>query len=368
MKPKALLFYQYLPPWRIDIFNEISNDYALTIVFTDADSDGFTYNRQELLSLLRPDIQIIFLSSGFRIGSRPVRTGVVKLLQKTKPDVVFAHEYSFVSICIALSLASRLFRFKFVITTSDNKMMTQSSKGFKALARNLVLKYSDGLIVYSSEVKNTYQELYPKLTIGVCPNIQDEQKLLSRRFIFDEFVSQHKKKFNIRDEKIILYVGRLNHIKGIDLLINAFYMAKVKNARLVLVGEGQDKDNLEKLVRSKNLDSKVIFAGFYSGNELYAWYDLASLLVLPSRYEPFGAVVNEALIFGCPVLISKYAGATDFIQDEVNGWIMDPLNEDEFTSKFIYAMESSTKFKSSKSSLMLKRIGDYARIFKHIIE
>lgn len=48
-KPKALIFYQYLPPWRIDVFNELGKYYNLTIVFTNANSEGFTYNREELL-------------------------------------------------------------------------------------------------------------------------------------------------------------------------------------------------------------------------------------------------------------------------------------------------------------------------------
>ena len=50
-KLKALVFYQYLPPWRIDVFNEMGKYYDMTIAFTDADSEGFTYNRKELLSL-----------------------------------------------------------------------------------------------------------------------------------------------------------------------------------------------------------------------------------------------------------------------------------------------------------------------------
>ena len=48
-KLKALVFYQYLPPWRIDVFNEMGKYYDMTIAFTDADSEGFTYNRKELL-------------------------------------------------------------------------------------------------------------------------------------------------------------------------------------------------------------------------------------------------------------------------------------------------------------------------------
>ena len=59
-KLKALVFYQYLPPWRIDVFNEMGKYYDMTIAFTDADSEGFTYNRKELLEKLK--------DSGLEIG------------------------------------------------------------------------------------------------------------------------------------------------------------------------------------------------------------------------------------------------------------------------------------------------------------
>lgn len=48
-KQKALIFYQYLPPWRIDVFNEMAKYYDMTIVFTNADCEGFTYNRKRII-------------------------------------------------------------------------------------------------------------------------------------------------------------------------------------------------------------------------------------------------------------------------------------------------------------------------------
>ncbi len=74
-KSKALVFYQYLPPWRVDIFNEMGKLYDLTIVFTDAECEGFTYNRQDLLNKLQ-NINTVFLNNGFKIGNRPVSLGI----------------------------------------------------------------------------------------------------------------------------------------------------------------------------------------------------------------------------------------------------------------------------------------------------
>jgi glycosyltransferase involved in cell wall biosynthesis len=71
---------------------------------------------------------------------------------------------------------------------------------------------------------------------------------------------------------------------------------------LVLVGKGKLEEELKTMVAELEISNKVIFPGYFSGNELYAWYYAANVFILPSRYEPFGAVVNEALIFVAPYL------------------------------------------------------------------
>ena len=127
-KDKALIFFQYLPPWRIDIFNEIANHYDLTIVFFDADSEGFTYNRKSLLSKL-VNIKVIFLNNGFKVGDRPFRFGICKIIKQINPRVVFVHEYSFVSIQLAIYKMIHEKSFELYITTSDNLAMAKYAKG-----------------------------------------------------------------------------------------------------------------------------------------------------------------------------------------------------------------------------------------------
>lgn len=327
-KPKALVFYQYLPPWRIDVFNEMGKYYELTIVFTNADCEGFKYNRQELLNKLY-NIKTIFLNNGFKIGSRPVRFGIYMLIKKLKPEVIFSHEYSPTSILVAFYKEIKLFSYKYYLTTSDNTAMAEASTGLKAKARSYVLNHSDGIIVYSKAVKTWYQKAYPKLKrIEICPNIQNPQSLLNYRKDFKSYIEKYKKEFNLYNTNIILYTGRLVQVKGLDLLLNAFSHIPT-NYKLVIVGEGNEKNNLLQQCKQLNITDQVIFAGYYSGTALYAWYDLANFFILPSRYEPFGAVVNEALVYGCPVVASKYIGALDFITSS-NGVIFDPLDENNF--------------------------------------
>lgn len=364
-KQKALVFYQYLPPWRIDVFNEMGKYYDMIIIFTNAECEGFTYNRQELLNKLQ-NIQTVFLNSGFKIGSRPIRTGIYGLIRKYKPDVIFSHEYSPTSIIIAFYKHLKLFDYKYYITTSDNLKMANDAKGLKAKARSYVLNSADGLIVYSQTVKEWYQKHFTNLKIEICPNIQDPKTLLSYRINFETYISEYKRIYNLENTPIILYTGRLVEVKGLDLLIQAFAKAKIKDYKLILVGDGNQKEILQKLAQKLQIANRVIFAGYYSGNALYAWYDLANFFILPSRYEPFGAVVNESLIYGCPVVASQFIGALDFITNE-NGMIFNPLNEENFIDTLQKACNKYIEKESdSRVNLMPCSFDDYVKVFKTI--
>ena len=79
--------------------------------------------------------------------------------------------------------------------------------------------------------------------------------------------------------------------------------------------------NLKNLCKELNINDRVWFKGKLSGDELYAWYNLAQIFVLPSSFEPFGAVVNEALVAGCYSIVSKHVGASCIIEKGINGEI-----------------------------------------------
>lgn len=363
-KLRAIVFYQYLPPWRIDVFNKMGEYYDLTIVFINADCEGFTYNRSELLKQLK-GIKTIFLTNGVKIKGRPFRLGIFKIIKQINPAIIFSHEYSPTSVVVALYKQMGLFHFKYYITTSDNCQMAENVGGIKAIMRKYVLNNSNGIIVYSNSVKDWYKTNFPKLKIEICPNIQNPKTLLSYKPNFPNIEKSYNQTFNLTNKNIILYTGRLVDVKGLDLLLNAFAKSQIDDYVLVLVGEGNLKNDLFELSKKLGICEKVIFAGYFSGIKLYAWYDIANFFILPSRYEPFGAVVNEALVYGCPVMASKYIGAVDFITKE-NGFLFDPLNEDEFIKGLREACIKYKEHKTSKHNLMPCSFDEYVSAFYKI--
>ena len=356
---KAIYFFQYLPPWKIDVFNEIAMHFDLTVAFFDIEREGFTYDRKDLFGRLRA-VKVEVLSKGFSIKNHPVRFGVAKLIRKVDPDIVFVHEFS--SVTAELLLLRKFYGYRLCLTTSDNLIMAQSSQGLVHRVRNWVFRHVDSAIFYSEPVRRYYQERFPALKTAVCPNIQKPETLLRYRGSFPETEQRFRKMYHLDPEDhIILYAGRLVEVKGLDLLLPAFAKCMKQDFRLVLVGDGACKDALQRQVSELGIADHVIFAGFAFGAELYCWYDMADFFVLPSRYEPFGAVVNEALVFGCPVVVSRYIGALDFVTDK-NGIIFDPLDPDDFQRAFQCAF---SRFHSAgvRKNLMPLSFEDYVSAY-----
>ena len=122
-------------------------------------------------------------------------------------------------------------------------------------------------------------------------------------------------------EKLVLYVGRLDREKGVDVLIRAFDKLTPREAvlRLVLVGEGQAKPGLQELVGSLGLADVVTFLGYVALPALGAIYQSAELVVVPSLYEPFGLVALEAMAAARPVIASDAGGLAEIVTDEQTG-------------------------------------------------
>lgn len=115
-------------------------------------------------------------------------------------------------------------------------------------------------------------------------------------------------------------VGRFSDEKGFDTLIEA--MDLLPSARLLLVGDGEDRAALEDLVRRRGLEGRVTFTGWLAGRwTLQVGLDV---LAVPSRSEGFGLVVIEAMQAGIPVVATEVGGLTEIIRDGENGLLVPP--------------------------------------------
>jgi glycosyltransferase involved in cell wall biosynthesis len=121
---------------------------------------------------------------------------------------------------------------------------------------------------------------------------------------------------------VVLFCAKLQRWKAPMDVLRAFAMANIPNAYLVFAGEGPERSNLEDEVTELGLGDRVRFLGFLNQSQLPSTYCAADLLVLPSLYEPFGLVVNEAMLCGLPVVVSDHVGARfDLVHPNESGYI-----------------------------------------------
>jgi len=118
-------------------------------------------------------------------------------------------------------------------------------------------------------------------------------------------------KFHLPNSPIILFMGRLNLIKGPDILLNAFIQAQkdLDDYHLVFVGpDGGMLPMLQQRAQESGVAEKVHFVGYLSGHDKSAAYQAAELLVVPSRQEAMSIVALEAMVCGTPVLLTDQCG------------------------------------------------------------
>jgi glycosyltransferase involved in cell wall biosynthesis len=129
-----------------------------------------------------------------------------------------------------------------------------------------------------------------------------------------------------RDHQEILYVGQLIVRKRVDLLLQAFSQLDVPSARLRIIGQGAEAQNLQRLAGQLGVAGRVSFSPGMPNAETVAAMAAADVLVLPSRFDGWGAVVNEALMVGTPVICSDRCGASDVIENGRNGFVFEAGN------------------------------------------
>jgi len=181
-----------------------------------------------------------------------------------------------------------------------------------------------------------------------------------------------RQELGLEDKKVILFVGRLIKLKGLRYLLKAFKKLhkKVGDARLVVVGDGECRGELEKLAHSLKIEDLLYFQGNVPNDLLGAYYLLTNIFVLPSitthHADACPLVVNEAMSFGKPVVTSDAVGNTFMIEDGINGFVVperdcDALNE----ALYKILMDPELEEKMGQAS---KRIVEEGFTYKNMIE
>jgi len=242
-------------------------------------------------------------------------------------DIIHLHEYrTFQNLVVARYAKAHGIPYVFQAHGSLPKIGRQSRKWvFDAFFGFRLLKDASMTIALTRAERHQLRRMgVPEEKIALIPNGLD----LSQ-YAFLPAKGSFRKKHNIpENRKIILYLGRIHEIKGIDILVKAYSYAKktlrLNNAVLVICGSDDGYlGELENLLVSLGLTHDVLLTGpLFGKNKLEAYQD-SDIFVLPSRYETFPNVVLEA--YGCskPVIASNVESMSDIVLDGITGFLFE---------------------------------------------
>lgn len=260
------------------------------------------------------------------------------------PDIVHIHDWLTVPAGVA---AKHLLRKPLVMTFHSTEAMrshgTRSSESDVVSGLEWWGAYESAYIVtVSNSMKRHLTSIFglPPSKIEVIYNAIDISKFQSD---VDRDAVRRRLDIDL-DEKLVTAVGRLTWQKGFDNLVKAFpkILKKEPNAKLVIVGDGYMRGELEELTRKNGVSGRVILKGFVDDSELVQVMKSSDVVVVSSRFEPFGIVALETMAAGVPVAASGVDGLLEIVEHEKNGLLFDPNNIDDIAKAVVRILADRT--------------------------
>jgi glycosyltransferase involved in cell wall biosynthesis len=202
-------------------------------------------------------------------------------------------------------------------------------------------KYADAIITCSDEIANAIKKEM-KIEESKIYTIYNGVNL--EKF-YPKDKNELRRTYKIsKDKFIILTISRLKKIKGVDVLIYALnsVLKKFNNIELFIIGDGDYRKNLEKLVHKLDLQDYVKFLGNIPNDNLSDYYNLSDIFVLPTRAkEGFPWVIIEAMACKKPAIVSNIGGVSgSVIKDGENGLLFEPANIKDLEEKILLLLNN----------------------------
>ena len=222
-------------------------------------------------------------------------------------------------------------------------------KGGQVSRDNLTIRGRMHVTFHGNLQRPLYKAGFRRLRLMVSPSRYFAVKLADERYgvpvrqVYNGIVLPAAQP--LPEAQNLLYVGRLEHVKGAEVLLRAMpsIVAAVPGVRLRIVGDGPDRHLLETLTRELSLTAAVTFCGWRDEDAVLAEYADARVHVVPSIWpDNLPTVVMEALAVGRPVVGSRVGGIPELIEDGISGAIVESGNAGAFASAIIALLTDST--------------------------
>jgi glycosyltransferase involved in cell wall biosynthesis len=291
------------------------------------------------------DIRVYRLPYLFKVSSTPVspfwRRRISSIILKERPDIVNGH-FPVPYIADVACRAAHNEKIPFILTYQNdlvgrNPLLRLLSSCYYSWLASKTLRLSQKIIVTSEHYaqNSPYLRKFGDKIEVVPPGVAAEK--------FD--LPPH----TVKEGQCVLFIGQLNKAsqhKGLSYLIRAMKIVgdTVKDAKLVVVGEGDYSGYYRKLAKTCGVNGRVEFAGFVRDEELPSYYRESSVVVLPSynRAEGFGIVLIEAQACGKPVIGTTVGGIPSAIRDGQTGLLVPPRDSGKLADTIIRILRDNS--------------------------
>lgn len=356
---KVLFFTNIPSPYRVDFFNELGKKVELTVAFerkTATDRDDSWYSQK-----------FIFFNAKF-LKVRQIKEessfgfDAVRLLKKQNYDLVVFDGYSSPTMIFAIAYCRRkkknyLISFDGILKQKDGGLLRLLKKYLFGRAKGVLFSNMSAEKYLSTYNKRLY--LYPFTSLFERDIVASLPSLEGKRSL--------RKKLGLVEEKIVVSVGRFITVKGFDIAINSLHHLS-DNVGLYLIG-GRPTEEYLQLIEQQKAD-RIHFVDFMDKNALNEYYQAADLLIMPTRGDVWGLVVNEAMANGLPIVSSdRCVAAVELVKEGENGYIV-PVDDEKALAEAINKVleNEETKLQMSQASLEIIRAYTFENMAKRHIE
>lgn len=356
------------------IFREFVSNYKQTIVYTGF-WPGFAEGCEDAFA-----VEVVgkttFLETGENASTRHnygfinASLNIVGRLLAFRPTVIFTSAFS---IWTALAVLFKPMGRWRVAILYDGSSPTVDHQGdwFRMFARRAIAKLVDAFIANSAAAKEY-------LTEGL--RIPVDRVFYRTYLVPDEaLLLKSVQPLPLHDLKlrrpVFLFVGQIVPRKGLNFLLDACSILKkqgCENFTLLAIGDGEQQKALAERVRSWDLVDQVVWTGRVEYGQLGAYFKAADVFVMPTLEDVWGMVILEAMVFGKPILCSKWAGAAEVVVDGENGYVFEPRDPAALAAlmnQFIEQPELCDRMGQRSKELVARHNPDTAsRSFIDIVE
>ncbi|MEL1253491.1 N-acetyl-alpha-D-glucosaminyl L-malate synthase BshA [Flavobacterium sp. DGU38] len=315
-----------------------------------------TYSQPVRLALLNPNVHYhevnvpeypLFHYQPYELALSSKLVDMVKLYKIELLHVHYAIPHAYAGYMAKQMLKNEGINLPMVTTLHGTDITLVGNHPFYKPAVTFSINKSDYVTSVSQSLKDDTLKLFKiKNKIKVIPNFIELDKVVK-----DPAAPCHRSVMAKAEERIITHISNFRKVKRIPDIVKIFYqIQKEMPAKLMMVGDGPEKENAELLCQELGILDKVIFFG--NSNEIDKILLLTDLFLLPSETESFGLAALEAMACGVPVISSNSGGLPEVNHDGVSGYLSDVGNIDEMAQNAIKILKDDKVLKEFKNNAL----------------